>query len=140
MRLLVVGGTSFVGRTFIEAALAAEHHVTTFNRGRTGADVPGVDVVRGDRESVSDLARLAAQGPWDAVFDTSGRLVSQTSPGGPRQIPNRIRARVLALTRTTPPAALGISHWSSTEMARYIKKTEGVYVSQTWVVAAVAGQ
>jgi len=67
-----VGGTSFVGRTFIEAALAAEHHVTTFNRGRTGADVPGVDVVRGDRESVSDLARLAAQGPWDAVFDTSG--------------------------------------------------------------------
>ncbi len=60
-------------------------------------------------------------------------LVSRTSPGGPRQIPDRIRARVLALTRTTPPAALGISHWSSTEMARYIKKTEGVYVSQTWV-------
>ncbi|MDQ3154152.1 MAG: IS630 family transposase [Actinomycetota bacterium] len=60
-------------------------------------------------------------------------LVSRTSPGGPRQIPDRIRARVLALTRTTPPAALGISHWSSAEMARYIKKTEGVYVSQTWV-------
>ena len=60
-------------------------------------------------------------------------LVSRTSPGGPRQIPDRIRLRVLALTRTTPPAALGISHWSSTEMARYIKKTEGVYVSQTWV-------
>ena len=55
MRLLVVGGTSFVGRTFIEAALAAEHHVTTFNRGRTGADVPGADVVRGDRESVTIL-------------------------------------------------------------------------------------
>jgi transposase len=60
-------------------------------------------------------------------------LVSETSPGGPRQIPDRIRARILALTRTTPPSALGISHWSSTEMARYIKKTEGVYVSQTWV-------
>ena len=60
-------------------------------------------------------------------------LVSRTSPGGPRQIPERIRGRVLALTRTTPPSALGISHWSSTEMARYIKKTEGVYVSQTWV-------
>ncbi len=60
-------------------------------------------------------------------------LVSVTSPGGPRQIPDRIRAKVLALTRATPPSALGISHWSSTEMARYIKKTEGVYVSQTWV-------
>ena len=60
-------------------------------------------------------------------------LVSRTSPGGPRQIPDRIRARVLALTRTSPPSALGISHWTSPEMARYIKKTEGVYVSQTWV-------
>ena len=59
--------------------------------------------------------------------------MNRTSPGGPRQIPDRIRAVVLALTRTTPPSALGISHWSSTEMARYIKKTEGVYVSQTWV-------
>ncbi|MGH4014805.1 MAG: helix-turn-helix domain-containing protein [Pseudonocardiaceae bacterium] len=60
-------------------------------------------------------------------------LVSRTSPGAPRQIPDRIRARVLALSRTTPPSALGISHWSSTEMAQYIKKTEGVYVAQTWV-------
>ncbi|MGH4013366.1 MAG: helix-turn-helix domain-containing protein, partial [Pseudonocardiaceae bacterium] len=39
-------------------------------------------------------------------------LVSRTSPGAPRQIPDRIRARVLALSRTTPPSALGISHWS----------------------------
>lgn len=74
MRLLVVGGTSFVGRTFVEAALAAEHQVTTFNRGRAGADVPGVEVVRGDRESVSDLAHLSTQGPWDAVFDPSGHV------------------------------------------------------------------
>ena len=59
--------------------------------------------------------------------------MSRASPGGPRQIPDRIRAKVLALTRTSPPSTLGISQWSSTEMARYIKKTEGVYVSQTWV-------
>ncbi|MGH3907492.1 MAG: IS630 family transposase, partial [Pseudonocardiaceae bacterium] len=67
-----------------------------------------------------------------AEFGMEG-LVSRVSPGGPRQIPDRIRARVLALTRASPPSALGVSHWSSTEMARYIKKTEGVYVSQTWV-------
>lgn len=60
-------------------------------------------------------------------------LVNRTSPGGPRQIPDRIRARVLALTRSTPPSTLGISHWSSSEMSRYIKKTEGVYVSKAWV-------
>ncbi len=60
-------------------------------------------------------------------------LVDRESPGGPRQIPDRIRARVLALTRISPPGEVGISHWSSAEMAGYIKKTEGVYVSQTWV-------
>jgi len=72
---------------------------------------------------------------WLARYEQFGLegLVSMMSPGGPRQIPDRIRAKVLALTRATPPSALGISHWSSTEMARYIKKTEGVYVSQTWV-------
>ena len=72
---------------------------------------------------------------WLARYERFGLegLVSMASPGGPRQIPDGIRAKVLALTRMSPPSALGISHWSSTEMARYIKKTEGVYVSQTWV-------
>ncbi len=72
---------------------------------------------------------------WLTSYEQYGLegLVNKTSPGGRRQIPDRIRATVLALTRTTPPSVLGISHWSSTEMARYIKKTEGVYVSQTWV-------
>jgi transposase len=60
-------------------------------------------------------------------------LTNRTSPGSLPQIPSRIRARVLALTRETPPGHLGISHWTSPEMARYIKLTEGVYVSQTWV-------
>jgi len=60
-------------------------------------------------------------------------LVNRVSPGGPQQIPDRVRARVLALTRKTLPSTLGISHWSSPEMARYIKKTEGVYVSSNWV-------
>jgi transposase len=62
-----------------------------------------------------------------------GGLASGTSPGGPRTIPGRIRGRVLALTRQTPPDELGISHWTSGKMAAYIKKTEGVSVSQPWV-------
>jgi transposase len=72
---------------------------------------------------------------WIKRYEEQGieGLVSRTSPGGPRQIPDRIRARVLALTRKTPPSALGISHWSSSEMSGYIKETEGVYVSKAWV-------
>ena len=72
---------------------------------------------------------------WIQRYEKHGiaGLVNRTSPGGPRQIPDRIRSRVLALTRETPPSALGISHWSSSEMSRYIKMTEGVYVSTSWV-------
>lgn len=52
---------------------------------------------------------------WIKRYEEEGieGLVNRTSPGGPRQIPDRIRSRVLALTRETPPSALGISHWSS---------------------------
>ncbi|GAA2055260.1 NAD-dependent epimerase/dehydratase family protein [Catenulispora yoronensis] len=72
MRLLIVGGSRFLGRAVAETALAAGHEVTVFNRGRSAPDVPGVTAVRGDRESEADLERLAGHGPWDAIVDTSG--------------------------------------------------------------------
>lgn len=70
MRLLILGGTWFVGRGVAEAALAEGFEVTCFNRGRSGVDVDGVQTVRGDRTSAEDLERLAGHGPWDAVIDT----------------------------------------------------------------------
>lgn len=76
MRLLILGGSAFLGRAVAEQALAAGHEVTVFNRGRTAPDVPGVSAVRGDRESPQDLARLAGHGPWDAIVDTSGYVPS----------------------------------------------------------------
>jgi len=72
MRLLLLGGTRFVGRTVAELASARGHEVTTFNRGRSGEDVVGIVAVRGDRESTDDLNRLAMRAKWDAVVDTSG--------------------------------------------------------------------
>ncbi|MFB4265144.1 NAD-dependent epimerase/dehydratase family protein [Nonomuraea sp. GTA35] len=72
MKVLVMGGSGFLGRAVVEAALARGHEVTTFNRGRSGADVPGVEAVRGDREVRADLARLAAGRSWDFVVDTCG--------------------------------------------------------------------
>ncbi|WP_436775705.1 NAD-dependent epimerase/dehydratase family protein [Yinghuangia sp. YIM S09857] len=72
MDILVIGGSVFVGRTIVETALARGHAVTTFNRGRTGTDVPGAATVRGDRENKADLERLASAGPWDAVVDVCG--------------------------------------------------------------------
>jgi nucleoside-diphosphate-sugar epimerase len=72
MRLLILGGTQFVGHAVATSAVARGWTVSTFNRGLSGPDVAGVHRVRGDRTRPGDLANLAAAGPWDAVIDTSG--------------------------------------------------------------------
>lgn len=70
MRLLILGGTVFVGRTVAAAALAAGADVTLFTRGRTHPDaVTGARRLTGDR--AGDLAALE-HGAWDVVVDTSG--------------------------------------------------------------------
>ena len=71
MRLLIIGGSSFLGRATAEAALRRGDDVTTFNRGQSSPDVDGVEVVRGDRTSDEDLAQLAGR-PFDVVVDTCG--------------------------------------------------------------------
>ncbi|MYR44828.1 hypothetical protein GTW67_23020 [Streptomyces sp. SID5910] len=67
----MMGGTWFLGKAIAETALARGWDVTTFNRGRSGVDVPGVEAVHGDRTIHEDLRKLAQHGPWDAVVDTS---------------------------------------------------------------------
>ena len=71
MRLLVLGGTWFLGRTLITDALARGWEVTAFSRGRSGLPPSGATHIRGDRTSPDDLKQLAANGPWDASIDTS---------------------------------------------------------------------
>lgn len=71
MRLLIIGGTSFLGRAVAREAVRRGDDVTTFNRGRTGPDVEGVEAVRGDRASDHDLAVLAGR-RFDVIVDTCG--------------------------------------------------------------------
>ncbi|GGN43766.1 IS630 family transposase [Streptomyces fuscichromogenes] len=55
-------------------------------------------------------------------------------PGGARdQVPARVRARVIALTRMTPPADTGLSHWSTRELAKYLKRTDNITVSWHYI-------
>lgn len=75
MRILIIGGTAFVGRHITQAALAAGHEVTLFNRGRTGASLfPQATNLVGDRDS--DLSALTA-GAWDATIDVCGYFPRQ---------------------------------------------------------------
>jgi nucleoside-diphosphate-sugar epimerase len=73
MRLLVIGGTSFVGRSIVGDALGRGHEVTTFNRGLTGKDIDGVEALRGDRATDEGLQPLAGRA-FDAVVDPSGQV------------------------------------------------------------------
>ncbi|MFC5666820.1 NAD-dependent epimerase/dehydratase family protein [Kitasatospora misakiensis] len=68
MRLLLLGGTEFVGRAVAEAALERGWEVTVFHRG-THAAPSGARVLHGDRTAEGGLAALA-EGEWDAVVDT----------------------------------------------------------------------
>ncbi len=70
MRLLIIGGTRFLGRALTEDALSRGHEVTLFNRGQTNPELfPKAERITGDRDGGLDA--LAGRS-WDAVIDTCG--------------------------------------------------------------------
>lgn len=94
LRILILGGTRFIGLHMTAQALARGHTVTFFNRGRTNTDrFPGIERITGDRNG--DLGGLAGRG-WDAVIDNSGYV--------PRQV--RLAAQLL---RASVPHYLFVS-------------------------------
>jgi 2'-hydroxyisoflavone reductase len=75
MKLLILGGTVFLGRHLAGSALERGHEVTLFNRGVTSPELfPEVEKIRGDRDG--DLTALSGR-EWDAVIDTCGYLPRQ---------------------------------------------------------------
>jgi nucleoside-diphosphate-sugar epimerase len=72
VKLLLLGGPSFLGRAIADAALERGHELTFFNRGKSNPELyPEVERIVGDRNG--DVASLH-RGAWDAVVDTSGYL------------------------------------------------------------------
>jgi 2'-hydroxyisoflavone reductase len=70
MRLLVLGGTRFLGRAIVDEAIRRGYDVTTFSRGLSGEPRPGAEALHGDRTNSTDLLRLAER-DFDLVIDTS---------------------------------------------------------------------
>ncbi len=72
---------------------------------------------------------------WLSRYDEAGPdgLVSRVSTGRPPEVSDRTRARILALTRQSPPAGSGLSHWLSREMAKYLRRVEGIVVSHAFI-------
>ncbi|SDY72878.1 2'-hydroxyisoflavone reductase [Lysobacter sp. yr284] len=78
LKLLVLGGTGFLGPHFVEAARKRGHTLTLFNRGKTnpdkfsGEDYRDIEQLHGDRKT--DLSALEGERTWDAVLDTSAYI------------------------------------------------------------------
>jgi len=72
MKILIIGGTLFLGRHLVELASAEGHRLTLFNRGRSNPGLfPEIERIEGDRDGGLDLLRGRR---WDAVVDTCGYL------------------------------------------------------------------
>jgi len=70
MRVLVLGGSRFVGRTIVEAALERGDEVSTLNRGVSRAPDAGVEALVADRTDAEAVRRAIGDGKWDAIIDT----------------------------------------------------------------------
>lgn len=70
MRILIIGGTRFLGRALSEATLERGHELTLFHRGQTNPDLfPQAEHIQGNRDG--EIENLG-DGQWDAVIDTCG--------------------------------------------------------------------
>lgn len=82
MKILILGGTQFVGRHIAEAFLAAGHTLSLLTRGQTRDELPeSVERLRGDRDA-DDAGLTALKGDriWDACIDVSGYTARQVRP------------------------------------------------------------
>ncbi len=89
-KVLVLGGTDFVGPAVVSAALAHGDDVTVFHRGQTGSAPEGVRVIHGDRTQPSDLDSVAGE-QWDLVVDAWSRAPRVVLESARKLEPNSAR-------------------------------------------------
>lgn len=108
MRILVLGGTAFLGRAAVEYALAQGHAVTTFTRGRTGAPPDGATALRGNRNNPEDLDSALAGREFDAIIDTSCQAIRAAELAAARfaTISSYVFVSTMCVYRDFPPGPI----------------------------------
>jgi nucleoside-diphosphate-sugar epimerase len=142
MRILILGGTRFVGRAISAAAHERGYDVVVFNRGRSGPPPRGALAVRGDRTMVSDLRHLARliddRGGADIVIDAacyapshalmSARILKDIAPS--YAVVSTVTAHSqwpeVTVEASSPVYETGITDGPSGDMALYGRLKAGV--------------
>ena len=76
MKILVMGGTRFVGKSLVEKLLSFNYDVDIFTRGNK-PNLHGTNLIKGDRNDIDNLKKIGKTS-YDIVFDISGRELIQT--------------------------------------------------------------
>ncbi|MCT7951191.1 NAD-dependent epimerase/dehydratase family protein [Ancylothrix sp. C2] len=80
MRILIMGGTRFIGVYLTKILAQQGHDITLFNRGKKPAPVENSKQIHGDRTDATQIKDKLAGQEFDAVFDNNGRELSDTQP------------------------------------------------------------
>jgi nucleoside-diphosphate-sugar epimerase len=80
MRILIMGGTRFIGVYLTKILVQQGHEVVLFNRGNKPAPIEGIQQIQGDRKDIDLLKEKLGHTSFDAVFDNNGRELSDTQP------------------------------------------------------------
>lgn len=80
MRILIMGGTRFIGVYLTKILVEKGHEVVLFNRGKKPAPVEGVQQIHGDRTDPEQIKTKLAHETFDAIFDNNGRELGDTQP------------------------------------------------------------
>lgn len=120
-------------RTELEAAISVGYDGSLSSRAQ-------MVLWHADGCSFAEIARRAGTSKptaalWVDRYEQGGigALEGRKPTGRPPSVPGQVKSRIIALTRSGPPAQTGLTHWSSREMAKYLKRHEGISVSHNFV-------
>jgi len=80
MRILIMGGTRFIGIYLTKILVEQGHEVVLFNRGKKPAPIAGIQQNHGDRTDANQIQDKLAKEEFDAIFDNNGRELNDTKP------------------------------------------------------------
>ncbi|MEL6439039.1 MAG: NAD-dependent epimerase/dehydratase family protein [Cyanobacteria bacterium J06621_8] len=80
MKILIMGGTRFIGVYLTKLLMTQGHEIVLFNRGNHAAPVAGVRQIKGDRKDPQQLKEQLSEESFDVIFDNNGRELSDTQP------------------------------------------------------------